>query len=220
MPLDASALCRPNGVLLSDATLTFRCSALMMPALTLLDRPSSLPIATTESPTCTLSLLASVAVASPDTPVALTTARSSDVSEATIVAGAVLPSVNVTVIVPPSPAALTTWLFVRMTPSERSTMPEPSSVSREPWTVNDTTTGSTALTTFAIVTVVALAIVVTGVAAVAVAVADRWSKVLTPAAPATPPAAASASAANAPTTNRPRRRRGRCGVFDGGAGAP
>ena len=121
-----------------------------MPALTLLDRPSSLPIATTVSPTCTLSLSARVAVVRPGDALALTIARSSDGSAATIVAGTVVPSVNVTVIVPPFSAALMTWLFVRISAvGLRRTIPEPSSVCGGPRTVSDTTTGSTALTTSA-----------------------------------------------------------------------
>ena len=126
----------------------------MMPALTEPSRPSGLPIASTVSPTCTLSLLPKVAGLRPETPEALMTARSVDVSRPTIVAFAVLPSLNVTLMLPPPDAAEEiTWLLVRIAPSDVMITPDPSSVPPLAVTSIDTTLGFTAAATLASVSV-------------------------------------------------------------------
>ena len=76
------------------------------------------------------------------------TARSVTGSRPTMVAEAVLPSLSVTeMLPPPSAASATTWLLVRISPSDESTMPVPSP---PPWAVLtsiETTLGSTAAAT-------------------------------------------------------------------------
>ena len=107
-------------------------------------------MASTVSPTWTEPVLPSVAGFFPDTPEALMTARSVAGSRPTMVAEAVEPSVNLTLMVPaPSAAASTTWLLVTIVPSERRMTPEPVS---PPWpasTVIETTLGETAAATLA-----------------------------------------------------------------------
>src|SRR6266567_1873063 len=115
-----------------------RCTALTMPAVTVPSRPSGLPMARTVSPTWTSALGANVAAVSPETPAALTTARSLAASVPTIVAVAVLPSENVSRTVLPR-AVATTWLLVSTYPSAVNTTPDPSA---EPVLI-DTTLGWT-----------------------------------------------------------------------------
>ncbi len=81
-----------------------------------------MPIATTSSPTWSLSELPSFADGSP---VASTfnTARSLSVERPSTFADLLVPSVNVTWISPFAPS--TTWLFVTMMPSDEMTNPVP-----------------------------------------------------------------------------------------------
>ena len=65
-----------------------------MPDVTVADRPSGDPTATTPAPTCRSAEVPSLAGVSPDTDFALITARSSVVSAPTTVAVAVVPSLN------------------------------------------------------------------------------------------------------------------------------
>ena len=84
-----------------------------------------------------------VAGVSPETSLAWISAVSVSGSVPRIVASAWLPSLNETVSEPPSPASSTTWLLVRIRPSELRMMPEPEP---EPWlpiTSIFTTEGST-----------------------------------------------------------------------------
>lgn len=104
---------------------TGRFSALTMPLVTVLSRPNGEPIATTSWPTLRSLELPSVAAVRPDWPSALITARSVTGSRPTMSALAVLPSLNDTVTEPPSAAASTTWLLVRMSPSLEMMMPVP-----------------------------------------------------------------------------------------------
>ncbi len=90
-----------------------RSLALMMPAVTEPSRPSGLPIASTVSPTSILALLPNLAACRPETPDALTTARSVRSSVPMIEACAFLPSAKITVTVSPC-AVATTWLLVTM----------------------------------------------------------------------------------------------------------
>jgi hypothetical protein len=85
----------------------------MMPEVTEPWRPSGLPTASTVSPICTESLSPNLAGVRPDTPSALTTARSVFGSVPTIFALADSPSEKITRTI--SPCALwATWLLVRM----------------------------------------------------------------------------------------------------------
>ena len=115
-----------------------------MPEVTVPDRPSGEPTATTVWPTTRLAELPSVAGVQPETPFALMTARSELGSRPMISASTVLPSWVVTCREPPAAAPATTWLLVRISPSELRMMPEPSpplpSVDRS---TIDTTLGST-----------------------------------------------------------------------------
>ena len=91
-----------------------RSSALMMPEVTVPDKPKGAPITTAAWPTFT----------DEDVPMAMTwslrevstlsTARSVCGSRPVIVAGAVCPSENCTSTEPPLAAIAMTWLFVRM----------------------------------------------------------------------------------------------------------
>ena len=127
---------------------TGRFSALTMPLVTVPCRPSGEPIATTCSPGARSAELPRVALVRPLTPLAWITARSVTGSRPTMLAVAVLPSLSVTEMLPPPEAAsATTWLLVRIRPSDESTMPVPSP---PPWAVVtsiETTLGSTAAAT-------------------------------------------------------------------------
>src|SRR6266511_1623381 len=79
--------------------------------------------------------------------------------------GAVVPSPNATVIRPPCAASATTWLLVRMSPSDRTITPEPSAAWPAARTVIDTTLGWTAAATAAKELVVVLPPVLTRVVA-------------------------------------------------------
>src|SRR5450756_2624329 len=130
---------------------TVRCSADTIPALTEPSRPSGEPMASTVSPTCTVEVEPRVAGVRPLTSLARMIARSVAGSRPTMLASAVLPLANLTVI-PPAPAeaaASTTWLLVRMVPSERRMTPDPSSPPLDVVTVTETTLGWTAAATCA-----------------------------------------------------------------------
>src|SRR3954453_2803416 len=100
-------------------------------------------MATTFSPTSTLPDRPMLADFSPETPSALITARSVTGSVPTTVAFLADPSLKLTEIWPPWPATATTWLFVRISPFELITMPEPEPASCAPCTLILTTDGST-----------------------------------------------------------------------------
>ena len=118
-----------------------------MPVVTVDSRPNGEPIATTVWPTLTSLELPSVAVGRSLTPSALMTATSVATSRPTIVALAFVPSLKATVIEPPSAAASTTWLFVRILPSSLMTTPVPVPDSPPPVTLIFTVAGRTASAT-------------------------------------------------------------------------
>ncbi len=78
-----------------------------------------------------------------DTSSALITATSVSGSVPMTSARAVEPSLKLTEIVPPPPAASTTWLLVRISPSELRITPEPDPWPPGPATLIFTTDGST-----------------------------------------------------------------------------
>ncbi len=110
---------------LSPGTWTVRSSALTMPEVTVLDRPSGAPSATTGWPTRTVSDDPSAITFRSRGGVMWSTARSVCGSRPVIVAGTAAPSEKSTLTEPPSAAIEITWLFVRMYPSARITSPEP-----------------------------------------------------------------------------------------------
>src|SRR4051812_1036091 len=103
----------PNGSCDWSDVRTGRFSAETMPDVTVPDNPSGDPIARTGSPTRTLAELPNAAALRPDLST-LTTARSDAGSVPTTRPATLLPSLNVTRREPPSAAAATTWLLVRM----------------------------------------------------------------------------------------------------------
>src|SRR5215218_5208644 len=131
------------------AVSTPRWRALTMPAVTEPSSPSELPTASTVSPTSRASLSPRVAAFSPETPWALTTARSVAGSVPTTLAATVLPSLSWTVMRPPPAASSTTWLLVTMRRSEVRITPDPSTCPPAVCTVIDTTVGVTAAATLA-----------------------------------------------------------------------
>ena len=84
-----------------------------------------------------------VAGVRPETSSAWISAVSVSGSVPSTVASAWLPSLKVTRRVPPSPASSTTWLLVRIWPSELRMMPEPAPAPWAPLTSIFTTDGST-----------------------------------------------------------------------------
>ena len=198
-------------------TFTGRCSAEMMPALTEPSRPSGLPMASTVSPTCTLSLLPKVAGLRLETPAALMTARSVDASRPTIVAFAVSPLLKVTVMLPPDAAAEMTWLLVRIVPSDVMITPDPSSLPPLAVTSIDTTLGCTAAATLARVSVGLVPPLTTvPLATVGVLVPSRCSAISAPASPE--PSATTSTRAPTPATRPNLGPRGPAGDGSGGAG--
>src|ERR1700757_1704236 len=141
----------------------------MIPVVTVPDKPSGDPIATTGWPTRRSDEEPKDIGVSPDMPCTRITAISLVGSAPTTVNGAVRPSEKVTVVFgggpagppgppgPPGPAgapgpagppgglaaAATTWLFVRISPSADRRMPEPSSEARPISVSNMTTLGTT-----------------------------------------------------------------------------
>ena len=85
-----------------------------MPAVTVLDRPSGAPRATTGCPISTLLDEPNGIAGSEDFPSTCTTARSVGGSRPVMDAVAVDPSLKRTSMVPPLAARVTTWLLVRM----------------------------------------------------------------------------------------------------------
>ena len=161
---------------------------------------------------------------SPLTSCALMTARSVTGSVPTTVASADVPSLKVTEMLPSADeASPTTWLLVRISPSDDSTMPVPSPPPCAVRTWIDTTLGSTAAATASTepsaagVSLLA-AVPVSEVPPVA---AGDWagsSRVLVSAAPAPPPTspAASATAASRATPRRGRALSASCSGAGGG----
>src|SRR6476469_9399019 len=119
---------------------TGRFRAETMPDVTVAERPSGEPIATTGWPTARSAELPSVAGVRPETPSALITARSSVAVVPTKLAVAVVPSLNRT---SRSVAPATTWLLVRMRPSAVRITPEPSPLLWLELASTDTVDGST-----------------------------------------------------------------------------
>ena len=117
-----------------------------MPVVTVLDKPSGLPIAITGSPTLTADESAKVAGFRPLGGFLIwITARSVVASAPRTVAVYVRPSARTTEIVAPAPAPVTTWLLVRIRPEVSRITPEPSSpVPSAATTRTETTLGSTA----------------------------------------------------------------------------
>ena len=123
---------------------TGRFSAETMPEVTVADRPSGDPTATTSWPTCRSADVPNVAGVRPETPSALITARSSTGSAPTTVAVAVVPSLNWTW---RSVAPSMTWLLVRIRPSADRMTPEPSPSALDELDSTDTTDGRMASAT-------------------------------------------------------------------------
>src|SRR6478735_1764565 len=132
--MNAGASSAPPGV-------TGRLSALTMPLVTVLSRPSGAPTATTGSPTTTEAELPSGRTGRP-VRFTRTTARSYDASRPTMVAGSWEPSENSTRMLPVAAAEDTTWLLVRMKPSLLITKPDPVPWPSAPLTLSVTTDGS------------------------------------------------------------------------------
>src|SRR6478735_1142791 len=131
--MNAGASSAPPGV-------TGRLSALTIPLVTVLSRPSGAPTATTGSPTTTEAELPSGRTGRP-VRFTRTTARSYDASRPTMVAGSWEPSENSTRMLPVAAAEDTTWLLVRMKPSLLITKPDPVPWPSAPLTLSVTTDG-------------------------------------------------------------------------------
>ena len=122
---------------------TGRFFALMIPKVTVPDKPSGEPIAITGSPTATLSL-------SPNWragrffALIFNTARSYEESRPRIVPSYISPLLSVTRIVPPfSATAAITWLFVKIYPLLSITKPDPVPPPLVELVVTETTDGRT-----------------------------------------------------------------------------
>src|SRR5664279_1043134 len=123
----------------SELVRTGRLRAETMPEVTVADRPSGDPTATTPCPIFRSADVPRVAGVSPETPPAVITARSSVGSAPTTVAAAVVPSLNCTFrLVAPS----MTWLLVRMRPPTDRMTPDPSPALLDEVDRIDTTVGS------------------------------------------------------------------------------
>ena len=116
-----------------------------MPALTDPSRPSGLPMASTVSPTCRSALLPSVAGVRPLTSVGLDHGQVGGrvAAEDLGVGGRAVGERDASVD-PPSAAWATTWLLVRIWPSELMTMPEPLPAPASDSKLIETTLGRTA----------------------------------------------------------------------------
>src|SRR5262249_50548316 len=103
-----------------------RCSAVIDPLVTVgfPPWPPALPSATTREPRVTLDESPTRTVLSPDTPVSLSSAMSSELSVPTIWARYLRPVVTTVTVSPVEPS--TTWLLVSTSPDELSTIPVPS----------------------------------------------------------------------------------------------
>src|SRR5687767_5585501 len=105
---------------------TGRFTELTMPEVTVPDSSNGEPIATTPWPIFMSPELPSWTIGRPETPSAWMTAMSELGSRPRILAEAVLPSWNTTLISPPEAAPSMTWLFVTIWPLPEMTNPEPS----------------------------------------------------------------------------------------------
>ena len=209
----------------SSPVRTGRSRALTMPDVTLPCSPSGEPMATTSWPGCRVAELPSVALVRPWTPAILMTARSVTGSRPTMLAVWVEPSLRVAVIEPaPSAASATTWLLVRTSPSEDSTMPLPSPPPCWVLTSMETTLGSTAAATCSTEPFGALLagpetpVPASDVPAVGSAAPFPSSPAVS-AAPAPPPTRPAARA-TAPSRATPRRGRGASDRWVAGGGVP
>ena len=131
-------------------TFTGRFRALTMPVVTVASSPNGDPMATTAWPTWSESDDPMVTGVRPLTPSAWITAVSVSGSVPTMVALAWVPSLNDTSSSPESPATSTTWLLVRIWPSEVRMIPEPEPWPSAPATSIFTTDGSTVWATCSI----------------------------------------------------------------------
>src|SRR3954468_16491072 len=191
-----------------------------MPLVTVASRPKGDPMATTFSPTWMSADLPIVAGCSPETPSALITARSVTGSVPTIVAFLAEPSLKLTVIWPPWPTEAT-WLFVRISPSDLITMPDPDPCSWEFATLILTTEGRTEAATCSTESAAGGTslrlttgelVLPDAVEVAAESSPPRLSTAVNPAAPATPATPPTASAAaRMPAITAPPGRPGRPG---------
>ena len=207
----------------SEPTFTGRFSALTMPLVTVDSSPNGEPIATTSWPTSRLPDLPMVAGVRSLTPSALISAVSVSGSVPSTVASAVEPSLNATEMLPPSPAASTTWLLVRISPSELRMMPEPEPAPWAPATLIFTTDGSTSWATCSTEPLAAGASPRSTTAEAFGDDVDRSAPLglhsFQPAAPAMPaPAPTTSEAATTDAANAPGRRRRCCGTSYAGGG--
>src|SRR5215469_4193160 len=120
--------------------------ALTIPLVTVEDRPSGAPSATTGWPTSSV-FESPIVTAGRPVSSTLITAMSVSASRPTSVAAAALPSLNSTLSVPPLAAGAITWLLVRMYPSDLMTSPDPVPAPPAPLALMVTTEGSTSLAT-------------------------------------------------------------------------
>ena len=185
--------------------------------VTVPSRPRGEPIATTCWPTVSSEDFPIRAGVASVTPSVWITATSAPGSRPTMVAGALRPSWNVTVMEPPSAASATTWLLVMITPSLVRTMPDP--VPEPAWPVKamETTLGSTAAETAS--TPEALTPLGTSGAAAAAGVVVEASRVATVAPTAPPMLPATSAAATTAAAVRPPRRGSGAGVGVGAGAA-
>jgi len=187
-----------------------------MPDVTVASSPNGEPIATTPCPTWSESEDPMVAGVRPLTSSAWMTAVSVSGSTPTMLALACDPSVKDTSIEPESPTSSTTWLLVRIWPSEVRMIPDPEPAPSGPDTSISTTDGSTCWATDstepspdAAAGALTTGAVLCGAAALDVSLPDCWE--VHTAAPATPaPAPTRSDAVTTEAANA--RRRGLVGV--------
>src|SRR4029077_20242263 len=154
--IDASVCTASMTVLVSESSPdsgTARCSALTIPWVSVLRRPSGAPAAITGSPTRSLSASPSRATVRLSTLSTLSTATSVSGSRPTRWAGACLPSLKTTVSLNLSGLSAAweiTWLLVTMYPRPSTTTPDPWEPSSSLIACTVTTESPTAAATFAI----------------------------------------------------------------------
>ena len=192
-------------------------SALTMPLVTVDSRPNGEPIATTPWPTARSEDLPIVAGVRPLTFSAWITAVSVSGSVPRTLALAEVPSLKETEMLPEPPAIATTWLLVRIWPSELRMMPEPEPASCGPDTSILTTDGSTSWATCSTEPVgrglVGAVHHLRGGArggrptrALEPVVLPHWSQAAAPATPAAPPTSSDVATTEAAKADRPLRR--------------
>src|SRR6478736_1206027 len=186
-----------------------------MPLVTVDSSPNGEPIATTPWPTARSEDLPIVAGVRPLTFSAWITAVSVSGSVPSTLAFADVPSLKETEMEPELPAIATTWLLVRIWPSELRMMPEPDPASCGPATSILTTEGRTSLATCWTEPLAAGWLGVSTTCEVVRAdeavvesepVVPHWSQAAAQATPAAPPTSSEAVTTEAAKADRPLRR--------------